>query len=71
MLSGGGGMSDEGVGLSCQPVTGPEQLLLTGTLFLSAQGEILRKEERMSSLAGIALMTSFTCILKYICSVYI
>lgn len=38
MLSGGGGMSDEGVGLSCQPVTGPEQLLLTGTLFLSAQG---------------------------------
>ncbi|KAK4321851.1 hypothetical protein Pmani_007371 [Petrolisthes manimaculis] len=38
VMSGGGGISDEGVGLSCQPVTGPEQLLLTGTLFLSAQG---------------------------------
>ncbi|KAG0720756.1 Cytokine receptor-like factor 3 [Chionoecetes opilio] len=38
ILRGGGGCSDEGLGLSCAPVTGPEHLLLPGTLFLSAQG---------------------------------
>lgn len=38
VVSGGVGCSDEGLGLCCQPVTGPEQLLLPGTLFLSAQG---------------------------------
>lgn len=40
ILSGGGGCSDEGLGLSCAPVGGPEHLLLPGTLFLSAQGEL-------------------------------
>lgn len=38
ILRGGGGCSDEGLGLSCMPVMGPEHLLLPGTLFLSAQG---------------------------------
>ncbi|XP_042883473.1 cytokine receptor-like factor 3 [Penaeus japonicus] len=38
VVSGGVGCSDEGLGLCCRPVTGPEQLLLPGTLFLSAQG---------------------------------
>ncbi|XP_045600126.1 cytokine receptor-like factor 3 [Procambarus clarkii] len=38
VVCGGVGCSDEGLGLCCQPVTGPEQLLLPGALFLSAQG---------------------------------
>lgn len=55
ILSGGGGCSDEGLGLSCAPVGGPEHLLLPGTLFVSAQGE--------SQASSSSLFSSFTALL--------
>ncbi|XP_066961686.1 cytokine receptor-like factor 3 [Macrobrachium rosenbergii] len=35
---GGVGCSDEGLGLACKPISGPEQLLYQGALFLNTQG---------------------------------
>ncbi|CAL4179828.1 unnamed protein product, partial [Meganyctiphanes norvegica] len=56
VLGSGDSCSDEGIGLSCRPVKGTEQLLLPGVLFLNAQGSLV--EESISKILKSHILAS-------------